>query len=296
LDGIGRSDLSVDVVVGLLNPHRSEIEAACARRPNIRFFSHVTNMAQLMAEADLALGAGGSATWERCGVGLPTLAVVTADNQRRVINDLCDFGAVLSPSCESGDELRLQFIALLGAMLNCSLLLRGMARRCRDLVDGLGTQRVATAIISGDVSLRLALESDCKRVYEWRHHPSIRSKSRVSAPFSFESHEQWYAETLRNPNRIMLIAECSGQPISVVRFDISGDSAEISVYVAPDRLGEGWGANVLTCATMWLQRYCSDVRVIVAEVLSDNRASQGAFRRAGYQDTKVTFARSLVQP
>jgi UDP-2,4-diacetamido-2,4,6-trideoxy-beta-L-altropyranose hydrolase len=293
LDAIGRSDLSIDVVVGLMNPHRREIEAACARRPNTRFFSDVANMAQLMAEADLALGAGGSASWERCSVGLPALAVVTADNQRRVIDDLCDLGAVLSPSFESGDDWGVEFVALLGAMLSCSRLVRGMARRCRDLVDGLGTQRVATAMLSDDVSLRLAMESDCKQVYEWRHHPDIRGKSRVSAPFSFESHMQWYAEALRNPDRVMLIAECSGQPISVVRFDITGEIAEISVYVAPDRLGEGWGAEVLTRATIWLRRHRSHVREIVAEVLSDNLASRGAFGRAGYRETKVTFARSL---
>jgi UDP-2,4-diacetamido-2,4,6-trideoxy-beta-L-altropyranose hydrolase len=293
LDGMGRSDLSVDVVVGLMNPHHREIEAACARRANTRFFSDVANMAQLMAEAHVALGAGGSASWERCSVGLPALAVVTAENQRHVIDDLCDFGAVLSPSCESGDNWRVEFMALLGAMLSCSRLLRGMARRCRELVDGLGAQRVATAIIGGDLSLRLATESDCKQVYEWRHHPDIRDKSRVSAPFSFESHRQWYAEALRNPDRMMLIAECLGQPISVVRFDISGDSAEISVYVAPDRLGEGWGAEVLTRATVWLQKHRSHVREIVAEVLWDNLASRGAFRRAGYRETKVTFARSL---
>jgi UDP-2,4-diacetamido-2,4,6-trideoxy-beta-L-altropyranose hydrolase len=253
-------------------------------------------MAQLMAEADVAIGAGGSASWERCSVGLPALAVVTADNQRRVIEDLCDFGAVLSPSCGSGDEWQVEFMALLGALLSCSRLRRGMARRCRELMDGLGTQRVATAMIGGDLSLRLALESDCKQVYEWRHHPDIRDRSRVSAPFSFESHRQWYAEALRNPDRMMLIAEFSGQPISVVRFDISGNSAEISVYVAPERIGEGWGAEVLTRATLWLQRHRSHVREIVAEVLPDNLASRGAFRRAGFREAKVTFARSLSPP
>ena len=294
LDQLGRFDLAVDVVVGLMNPHRSEIEKMCGRRPNTRFFYQVNDMARLMAEADLALGAGGSASWERCSVGLPALAVVAADNQRRLTADLCDFGAVLSPSSESGIGLRNEFIALLGAMLSSKTLVRGMTRRCRDLVDGLGTQRVVGAMLSVRATLRWATEDDCQRVYDWRNHPSVRSMSRIQTSFSLESHKQWFAEALRNPDRLILVAECFGQPIAVVRFDIAGDSSEVSVYLSPDRLAGGWGAEVLALATQWLAEHRKHIRDIVAEVLPENLASRGAFKRAGYQETKVTLVRRLA--
>jgi UDP-2,4-diacetamido-2,4,6-trideoxy-beta-L-altropyranose hydrolase len=294
LDRLGRFDLVVDVVVGLMNPHRSEIETACGRRPNTRFFYQVNDIARLMAEADLALGAGGSATWERCSVGLPTLALVAADNQRRLTGDLCDFGAVLSPSSESGVGLRNEFSALLGAMLSSKALLRGMTRRCRDLVDGLGTQRVVGTMLSVGTLLRLATEGDCQRVYEWRNHPSVRGVSRVQTSFSLDSHKRWFAEALRNPDRLILVAECSGQPIGVVRFDIAGESSEVSVYLSPDRLAGGWGAEVLVLATQWLKEHRKDVREIVAEVLPENLASRGAFKRAGYQESNVTLVRRLA--
>jgi spore coat polysaccharide biosynthesis predicted glycosyltransferase SpsG len=45
-------------------------------------------MAELMRDADLAVGACGVTAWERCALGLPTLAVVIADNQRMIAREL----------------------------------------------------------------------------------------------------------------------------------------------------------------------------------------------------------------
>jgi len=43
---------------------------------------NVSDMAQRMADSDLAIGAAGTTSWERCCLGLPTLMVVLADNQQ----------------------------------------------------------------------------------------------------------------------------------------------------------------------------------------------------------------------
>ena len=86
LQRIRMKDVQVDVVVGVYNPNQSEIEKACAKRLNTRFLCQPNNMADLMSKADIALGGGGIATWERCCLGLPTIAIVMAENQRQMIN------------------------------------------------------------------------------------------------------------------------------------------------------------------------------------------------------------------
>jgi UDP-2,4-diacetamido-2,4,6-trideoxy-beta-L-altropyranose hydrolase len=65
LVNLGHEDLQVDVVIGAQHPAREAIEATCDR---YGYQCHVqtSNMAELMARADLAIGAGGSASWERC--------------------------------------------------------------------------------------------------------------------------------------------------------------------------------------------------------------------------------------
>lgn len=87
--------LHVDVVIGAQHPHRPEIEVACAEH---EYVCHVqTNrMGELMAAADLAIGAGGSANWERCAVGLPSLVMVLAENQNKAVKDLAGAGVLIN--------------------------------------------------------------------------------------------------------------------------------------------------------------------------------------------------------
>ncbi|MCL6611788.1 MAG: UDP-2,4-diacetamido-2,4,6-trideoxy-beta-L-altropyranose hydrolase [Peptococcaceae bacterium] len=78
---INRQDIGVDVVVGNVNPHRKMIKQMCSEIPSAVFHCQVDNMAKLMAQADLAIGAGGITTWERCFLGLPSIVLVLAKNQ-----------------------------------------------------------------------------------------------------------------------------------------------------------------------------------------------------------------------
>ncbi|MDR3348864.1 MAG: UDP-2,4-diacetamido-2,4,6-trideoxy-beta-L-altropyranose hydrolase [Acidaminococcales bacterium] len=77
----GAPGFTADVVVGGGNERKDEIGELCARLPWAKFHCQIDYMAALANEADLAIGAGGLATVERCFLGLPSLIVSTADNQ-----------------------------------------------------------------------------------------------------------------------------------------------------------------------------------------------------------------------
>lgn len=81
LKTIDLSGITVDVVASLANPNRLNLKRICHNHPNIIFHLQPSNLAELMAEADLALGAGGTMAWERCYLGLPTIIIAIADNQ-----------------------------------------------------------------------------------------------------------------------------------------------------------------------------------------------------------------------
>ena len=85
LANIGNSDLHVDVVIGAQHPHRAQTETACAEHD---FICHVQTdrMAELMAAADLAIGAearrrGSGAAWV-CPVSLAQLLRTKCRQQR----------------------------------------------------------------------------------------------------------------------------------------------------------------------------------------------------------------------
>ncbi len=93
---LNRPDISVDVVVGKSNPHRDRVREQCSQVPNSEFYCQVDNMAGLMASADLAVGAGGTATWERCFLGLPAIVLVIAQNHYEATAAVAEAGAVLN--------------------------------------------------------------------------------------------------------------------------------------------------------------------------------------------------------
>ncbi|KGE18057.1 UDP-2,4-diacetamido-2,4,6-trideoxy-beta-L-altropyranose hydrolase [Paenibacillus wynnii] len=87
------SYLHIDVVVGEMNTNKDVIEQMCNTMPNAFFHCQIDYMAELMWKADFSIGAGGSSTWERCYLGLPSLSIVTADNQREITKRVHDKGA-----------------------------------------------------------------------------------------------------------------------------------------------------------------------------------------------------------
>ena len=89
-----RPGIDVDVVVGSVNPNRNTIQRLCDELPNVTFHCQVSNMAELILNADLGIGAGGAAMWERCYLGLPTITVVFAVNQERTTEDVAEIGAI----------------------------------------------------------------------------------------------------------------------------------------------------------------------------------------------------------
>jgi UDP-2,4-diacetamido-2,4,6-trideoxy-beta-L-altropyranose hydrolase len=117
----------------------AEVDAGVRVHPDAR------DMAALMAAADVAVGAGGSSTWERCALGLPTLAAIVADNQREVIRRLADDGVLLT-----ADMARPGFDAALATgfedLLRFETRTR-LAAASRALCDGQGAARAAGAIL-----------------------------------------------------------------------------------------------------------------------------------------------------
>lgn len=76
-------DCQITVVMGLTAPWLANVRELAAQMPwPTEVVVNVADMGQRMADSDLAIGAAGSTSWERCCLGLPTLMVVLADNQK----------------------------------------------------------------------------------------------------------------------------------------------------------------------------------------------------------------------
>ena len=109
---------------------------------NVEIHHSVSEVAPLLLRADIAIGAAGSSAWERCCLGLPTLAVVYAENQNEIAERLQCAGA--AELWRSLDELDCQ----LNYLLRNTDKLAEMSVAAAALCDGGGSRRVADTMAS----------------------------------------------------------------------------------------------------------------------------------------------------
>ena len=145
LEQLARSNLppeiEIIVVMGATAPHLDAIQQQMKTMPyNTTVKTNVSNMAEIMANADLAIGAAGSTTWERCCLGLPSIQVVIAKNQEAIAASLEKKNAIkLIPSILDLKEL----------IDSDQSWMKDVYHISSQICDGLGTDRVIE-----EVSLR----------------------------------------------------------------------------------------------------------------------------------------------
>lgn len=284
-------EMRVDVVAGSGHPALAELSSYCDEK-GYQLHVQTRDMARLMAQADLAIGAAGAVSWERCCTGLPSIAFAVARNQEQLLRDAAIDGLLLAPQCEMSrfeDELASQ----LKALARQPLLLQGLSERAMQLVDGRGLERVLLAMSVHRVVMRRASIADSASLHAWRNHEDVRSWSRNKDPISRENHERWLSSVLSDPARVLLIGEIDGVPAGVVRFDFDEAKAEVSIYLVPGKHRPGTGTAVLAAAEDWLRRHHPAIHAIVAVVLSGNRRSMSLFESAGYSDDDRTYFKRL---
>jgi len=288
--------LQVDVVVGNSAPAKQQIQALCQTLPNVNYHCQINNIAELMAGADIAIGAGGSATWERCCVGLPTLTVAVADNQLETTMELAQQGKTIflgKSEYVTAEIIRSAIVTLLSARE----LLLFLAAEVQKLVDGLGVQRVVQQLISEKsiphITLRRATEADCENLYHWRNDEETRRYAFNSEPIDFATHQRWFTQSLNNPQRILLIGEEQQQPVGVLRYDLQKEQAIVSMYLVPQQRGRGYGAELLKRGNDWLRENCLEIKQVTAEVLEKNQISAHIFKKAGFTPHFTTLVALL---
>lgn len=113
-----------------------------------RVLKGTSEVARLMAGADLAIGAAGSTSWERCALGLPTILIVLADNQRDIASKLTCAGAALSVGDIEAADCADRLMDAIEAFARQPNLMAAMASNASSLVDGAGVARVIDALAS----------------------------------------------------------------------------------------------------------------------------------------------------
>ncbi len=141
IESLQEKNFSCDVVVGQQNWHKNEIENFCKQLPHTRFHFQVDYLSELIAAADLAIGASGSTHWERCCLGLPSLLISVAFNQESIGKTSQENGTGIYLG--TSEEVTSERIANeIKNLFTDSKRMLDLSRNAKAIVDGEGALRV----------------------------------------------------------------------------------------------------------------------------------------------------------
>jgi UDP-2,4-diacetamido-2,4,6-trideoxy-beta-L-altropyranose hydrolase len=281
--------LQARVVVGYTNPHYEKLQLFLKSSINsipVQLETNVTQMAELMAWADVAISGGGSTCWELAFMGLPALIVILAGNQRPVAEGLVarGFGVNLGIS----EKLHRSALCLaLHQLLQNERARAEMSRLGRALIDSHGRDRVLQHLQGPHLTLRRAREEDCRLLWEWANEPWTRSASFSSEPIGWEEHIKWFKAKLDDSHCYFYLAtDVSDQPIGQARYELKDGEAVVSVSIDSRFRGKGYGRALISLSANQLLRD-QNLTAIHAYIKPENRTSIRVFESAGYTSVGV---------
>lgn len=236
------------VLLSPRSPNFQQVATWCTRYSNVTHLEFVSDMASLMLEHDIAIGAPGTTSWERACLGLPNVIVPLADNQQMLSEELVKYGAAIKVNIE---DIPSQLLSSYQTTLR-----HWEAFKLANLnvCDGRGVKRVVYKIeqlfsdSEDSYCLEKATRHDIKQVYEWQCHPETRKYALNTNVPSWDEHQVWMSKKLQSVSDYfyMVIDKESYKKVGVVRLDRKRPSHYlVSIFIDPNSYGKGIASKVL---------------------------------------------------
>jgi UDP-2,4-diacetamido-2,4,6-trideoxy-beta-L-altropyranose hydrolase len=275
------SETRISIIMGsnapaLVNVRRLAREMPYATTVDV----DISQMAEYMAKADLAIGAAGSTSWERCALGLPSVILQIAENQAASAHALHVAGAVIDIGKFSADNSEQPLQKAIETALNN---LPAMSQAAAEICCGDGVHRVTSAMLGAKTRFRLATAQDARRIWEWRSQSNPEHYQLGGQKTSYEDHCAWLGSALKEPARHFRILESGSLACGYVRLDkIGASQAQVSICLSSEMRGQGLSHLLLSEASDLAKRL--GVTTLTAAIHIENSASQMCFKKAGFEE------------
>ena len=246
-------------------------------------------MAQLLASADIAIGAGGVSLLERCCLGIPGIVITIAENQRpgtaaAAATGACrDMGPVEKVSaCEIAAEVE--------ELVENTDEWQARSYAASQLTDGCGPDRIVAALSANSapradpwVSLRRPEREHAGLILDLQTNPGARQYSRNTNIPAPDEHTAWFNDRMALGGCILNLIYNGDAPVGILRLDHLTDGRsgyEVSILIAQRYRGQGIARSALSQAA-----HIASEKPLYAWVADDNVASHALFQSANYRPT-----------
>ena len=243
LEALLKKDLlyiDVDVVIGESNLSVKELKKLVEKRPNTVLHVQINNIAEIISEADLAIGSGGGNIWERIYLQVPSITITFAENQDIVLRDLATNGILDNLGNYSNINKNILSKKIMEKVNKPSDLLCQI-KKMKKFIIGDGGYRVTDWLI-GDLKtkeweVKSAKKSDSGLYWIWVNDKEVRKNSFNKNTITKKEHEKWFKNKLNDKKCTLYIGFIENQPVGQVRFEVEGKFAYIDYSIVRPGLG-----------------------------------------------------------
>lgn len=275
----------IDVVISSRAPALSSVLALAQTMP-VNTFVHtdVSNMAQLMANADLAIGAGGGATYERLFLQLPSLLMPIADNQIKPLQLMSQQG----------------YFQLFYNMAQLTQLLASYRQQRLPVVQVpvlFGAPFVSELMLAQTVTLADVRPWDIRRNFHWLQNSELRRQFVMAQAPERAGHCRYWRNLLNSNAQYVFSILHEGKhvgSVGVKHINPARGEAEIWIYLGQtQQQQQGVGSKAL----LLLEAFVRDsllLQHIVLHVWQGNTAALGFYQKHRYQLSEVNLPAEFV--
>lgn len=268
--------------------HISQIEEAKDANTEIINTPSASELLKIMYETDLAICAGGQTLNELARVGIPTIAIAVADNQKSQLAGWVKEKFLQQELTFDLPNLEHRLLLLI-SNLRKKQVREPISKIGKQKIDGNGAKRVLQFIIDKHVGksgfyFRNAIAKDATIIFNLSNDRLVRANSINTEPIKWGDHLDWFSGKLLDDNCYFLLAFTpSNQFIGQVRFDINGYYADINISIDKDFRGKGYSKQLIFSASYKLFHDKPNINFINAIIRPNNTPSIKAFTNAGYK-------------
>lgn len=284
------SDIEVKIIIGPLNRHIKMLEKEIEdTKFSCDLLSNVSNIAELMVWGDLAISAAGSTCWELGVLGMPSLIVTVAENQKGIGKQL-DQNQMAKHLGWYEDISVTDIEEMLKELIFDPERRFRMSNNIKKLFVGNPISNILQIInfkIAGQFNvndcIRKATFRDAYHVWKISNEPTVRLNSFNSKPITWDQHEKWFKDKMNSSRTVFWVCNIGGLIGGQVRYDkIDSETAEIHFSTLPSWRGKKLASTIIK-RTIGVSCKLLNVHRVEGISLTNNIASKRTFLNLGFR-------------
>ena len=275
------------IILTRLFANMSEIKKLRDKNTELIYEPDAIKLKKIMQESDIAISAGGQTLYELARIGVPTIAVCTADNQ---LNNICSWEKTgFVEYAGWWEDKKITDVILQKVELLKNKTLREKKHTISNkYIDGKGSKRIVEELLydfyNKQLVLREATSEDTRNIFNLANDDTVRKNSFNPGKIEWEHHLKWLREKLANSNYSFFIVECFGRFAGQVRFERGSRPEKIVISMSLHKRIRGLGLSsfIINKSIKKLLEIHKNVKFVEAHIKVENTPSIKSFEKAGF--------------